>query len=283
MSKLKRINLGYVFITPFFLFIMLLSVYPMLNAVKLSFLNEQERFVGVVNFIRAFQDPIFRESVVHSIWFVVVSVVMHMGLGLILAVFLDQPMNRYYRVTIRTLILMPWAMPPVIVAVIWRIIFHPQLSPILAILEIKGAKWTLLSSPRTSLVGITIANIWFSLPFYMLIIMAGLQTIPQELYEAAAIDGAGAIQRFCWITIPGVRDIVVTLAIFDTIGSFILFDLSFVMTGGGPLTSSEVLPTYIYKVAFTRWEFNYGAAISILMFLIMLGFCSTLYLLYRRD
>ena len=287
MLKISRNSnsLGYLFVGPAILFILCLSIYPMINAITISFLDKQGSFVGINNFVKAFYDPIFKESSINSIKFVVISVVMHMTLAMALALFFTQSMNYYYRLIVRTLVLMAWAVPPAIVATIWRIMYNPQLSFMKVIEKLFGGvnfEWALLAYPNTSLIGITIANIWFSLPLYMLMMMAALQTIPKEFYEAAKIDGANAIGRFLWITLPGIRNILITLATFDLIGSFVIFELSFIMTGGGPLTSSEVLPTYIYKVAFTRWDFNYGAAMSVIMFIALLTLSLLLNSL-RRD
>lgn len=283
-TGLKRINIGYVFIAPAVLFLMLISFYPMLDAFKMSFFDEDGRFIGVYNFIRASRNPLFINALLHTLYFTAVSVIFHLGLGLLLAILLTQ-LKGHYRTGIRTIVMLAWAIPPAIVAVIWRILYHPNLSFVPIILKSLGLgsfKWQLLANPHTSLAAVVIANIWFALPFYMLMILAGLQAIPKELYEAATVDGAGAINCFRWITVPGVRNIMVTLAIFDTIGCFVFFDLVFLMTKGGPVDSSEVLPTYIYKIAFTRLEFNYAAAMSVMMFFLITILCGLLYLLKRR-
>jgi len=144
-------------------------------------------------------------------------------------------------------------------------------------------EWTLLANPNWALMAVIIANTWFALPFYMLMILASLQAIPKQLYEAASIDGAGIFHRFRFVTIPQLRNTLITLTIFDFIGAFVFFDLIWIMTGGGPVNSTEVLATYAYRLAFERFDFGYSAAVAVLMFLVMIAFSSVLVPLMQRD
>jgi len=286
LRRMCKINIaalrGYIFILPALSFIVLLSVYPMLVSFQMAFTDTGGSFVGIKHFVRVSRDPLFSKAFVNTLCFVSASVVMYVVLGLALAILLDQPLNRYYRVVMRTLIMVSWAMPPAVVAIIWRLVFHPQLS-FLRAFGFTGGWWSLLTRPQTSLLGVIMANVWFALPFYMLIIAAGLQTVPKTLYEAAAVDGANIVQQFFYITLPAIRHLLVTVAIFATIGCFTLFELVFLMTRGGPVNSSEVLATYIYKTAFMRFDLSGAAAMATIMFVSMLAICLFLYLLAGRE
>ncbi len=276
---------GYAFVLPGVLYLGIMSLYPMLYVFQLSLYDKQDEFIGIGNFIKAFNDPLFLLSVKQSFIFVVLSAVCHVCLGLLIAVLLNQPMNRLFRNTMRSLIMMPWAITPVVVAVIWRLLYNPHLSIIPSVLESLGLniQWMLLASPTLALPAVTVANIWFSLPFYMLMLLASLQAIPGELYEAAGIDGANIFQRFRFVTIPHLRNILITLFLFDFIGAFVFFDLIWVMTKGGPANRTEVMATYAYRQAFERFDFGYSAAVAVLMFLIMLVCSLGLLLLMRRE
>jgi len=281
----RRLNAGYLFVAPALLYLVVMSVYPMLYVFQLSLYNKSEEFVGLANFVRALQDSLFLLTVRQSLVFVLLSAVAHVGLGLLLAVLLNQPMNNLFRSTMRSLIMMPWAITPVVVAVIWRLLYNPHLSIVPTVLKSLGfnVRWMLLGDPTWALPAVVLANVWFSLPFYMLMLLASLQGIPKELYEAASIDGANVLQRFTHITVAHVRNILITLLLFDVIGAFVFFDLIWVMTKGGPVNSTEVMATYAYRQAFTRFDFGYSAAVAVLMFLIMLVCSLGLLLLMRRE
>jgi multiple sugar transport system permease protein len=280
-----RVSGGYLFILPGLLYLVIMSVYPMAYVFQLSLYNKADQFIGLGNFVRAFKDALFLLTVKQSLIFVVLSAGFHVGLGLMVAILLNQRMNPLFRSAMRSLIMMPWAITPVVVAVIWRLLYNPHLSIIPNILNSLGlnVQWMLLGSPTLALPAVTVANIWFSLPFYMLMLLASLQAIPGELYEAASIDGANVFQRFRFVTIPQLRNILVTLILFDFIGAFVFFDLIWVMTKGGPANRTEVMATYAYRMAFERFDFGYSAALAVLMFLIMLVCSLGLLLLMRRE
>jgi multiple sugar transport system permease protein len=281
----KRLNGGYLFILPGLLYLTIMSLYPMAYVFKLSLFDKKDLFIGLGNFVRAFQDALFLQTVQQSIIFVLLSATFHVALGLFLAILLNQKMNPIYRVVIRSLILIPWAITPVVVAVIWRLIYNPHLSIIPEILKSLGIniQWMLLANPTWALPAVALANIWFSLPFYMLMILASLQSIPGEIYEAANIDGANIFQRLRYVTIPHLRNILVTLLLFDFIGAFVFFELIWVMTKGGPANRTEVMATYAYRMAFERFDFGYASAVAVIMFLIMLICCLGVLMIMRKE
>jgi multiple sugar transport system permease protein len=276
---------AYPFLLPGLLYLAVMSVYPMLYVFNLSLYDKADRFIGLGNFARAFYDPLFLQTVKQSLIFVVLSAAFHVSLGLLIAILLNQPMNPLFRGAMRSLIMMPWAITPVVVAVIWRLIYNPHLSIIPSIFKSVGLniRWALLADPTWALPAVAVANIWFSTPFYMLMLLASLQAIPDELHEAASMDGANVFQRFRFVTVPYLRNILVTLFMFDFIGAFVFFDLIWVMTKGGPVNRTEVMATYAYRMAFERFDFGYSAALAVLMFLIMLVCSLGLLIFMRRE
>lgn len=276
---------AYLMLLPALLFITIAATYPMLEVFRISLYKEPGQFVGLENFITALGDPIFRLTLKQTIIFVVISAIFHVGLGLLVALLLNEPMHPVFRIVMRSVIMLPWAVTPVVVGVIWRLLYNPYLSVIPATLSVFGleVEWALLANPRWALMAVAVANIWFALPFYMLMVLASLQAIPTELYDAASIDGADVFQRFRFVTVPQLRNTLITLTIFDFIGAFVFFDLIWIMTGGGPVNSTEVLATYAYRLAFERFNFGYSAAVAVLMFLVMIVFSSALVLLMQRD
>ncbi len=281
----RRVSGGYWFVAPAILYFLLLSVYPMIDVIRMSLYSKTGIFSGIANFQRAVHDPLFLTALRQTIIFAGLSALFHIGIGLMLATILNQPMNRLFRTIARSVIMLPWSITPVVVAVMWRLIYHPHLSIVPTILEGLGfnISWALLASPQWALPAVTVANIWFSLPFYMLMILAAIQGISPELYEAASMDGATPFGCFRFVTLPGIRNTLVTLSIFDIVGAFIFFDLIWIMTRGGPMNSTEVLATYSYKMAFVRHDFGYASTIALLMFLVMLVISSMLLLLVRRE
>jgi len=245
-------------------------------------------FVGISHFVAVLSDDIARMSAWNMVVFIVVSTVAHLGLGVGISLVLMSVPNKKFRDLIQACILIPWAVPPVVVGFLWRIIYQPQFSPIsvlastlLGVSEISGLD--LLSRPNSALMGVIIANIWSVTPFYMLMILARLQNIPLEILNAAAIDGANGFQQFAYVTLPELKGTLGTLAIFDIIGTSVYFDLIWVMTKGGPGLSSEVLATYIYKQAFQKFEFGRASAAGLLLFVIIMVVSSIVAVITRED
>ncbi len=280
-----RASGAYLFVLPALLYLTVVSVYPMAYVFKISLYNKLEKFVGLGNYVRALRDPVFFLGLRQTVIFVVLSTSCHIGLGVLVAVLLNQPMNRLFRNVVRSLIMLPWAVTPVVVGVIWRLLYNPHLSIIASILGSLGlhTRWMPLASTTWALPAVAAANIWFAMPFYMLMLLASLQGIAPELYEAASIDGANMLQRFWHVTMPRLRGTIVTLTMFDFVGAFVFFDLVWTMTRGGPVDSTEVLATYAYRLAFEQFNFGYSAAVAVLMFLAMLVFCLALLPFMQRD
>ncbi|MBL8160450.1 MAG: sugar ABC transporter permease [Anaerolineae bacterium] len=208
-----------------------------------------------------------------AVW-TAVNVIFHFVLGMALALIMNQKIR--FKGLYRALIVVPWAIPGVIVALTWRQEFHAQYGFVNALISAFGGQpisW--LDDPTAAFIAVIFVNIWLGVPFYMVMILGGLQSINPEYYEAAQMDGASAVQRFRGITIPLLRPILIPAVTLDVIWTFNKADLIFIMTGGGPQESTNILVTALYNAAFgpaATSEFGFAAAFSIIIFIILFFF-----------
>ncbi len=227
-------------------------------------------FVGFENYQTVLGDPAFRRVFVNSMIFVGVNVAAQLGLGLLVALYFSMSFpGAHY---LRGLLLAAWMLPALVVGALWKWIFATEYGVanfLLRALGLVSAPVYWLSDPAVTLTSVTIANIWFGMPFCMILIAAALTTIPQEQYEAAALDGAGPIARFRFITLPALRPTLLAVACLATIYTMRAFDLIFAMTQGGPLDSSNVLPLLSYQFSFQQFRFGLGAAVATFAFVIV--------------
>jgi multiple sugar transport system permease protein len=227
-------------------------------------------WVGLDNYREVIADPSFRAVAVNSLVFVGANVVAQLGLGLAVALFFSQRFPGVH--LLRGLLLAAWMLPALVVGALWKWLFATQYGIVnfaLIALGIVREPVHWLADPSLSLLSVTIANVWFGMPFSMILISAALTGIPLEPYEAAAIDGAGPVQRFRYITLPALTPALFAIACLITIYTMRAFDLIFAMTGGGPLDSSNVLPLYSWQFTFQQFRFGIGAAIGTFAFLIV--------------
>jgi ABC-type sugar transport system permease subunit len=237
-------------------------------------------FVGLGNYITILHDARFWQALGHTALFTVISVSVELSLGLLLAL----AMNRAFRGRgiVRAAVLVPWAIPTVVAALLWRFIFDSQAGIANVVLSDVGLLhhplvWFVRAS--TAWVPVILADVWKTTPFVALLLLAGLQSIDQELYEAAATDGASAWWQLTRITIPLLKPAILVALIFRTLDAFRVFDLIYVMTGGGPGTSTEPVALYTFNALLQNLEFGYGAALSVIVFLVTFG----LAMLYMRG
>jgi multiple sugar transport system permease protein len=269
---------AYTFLAPALLLLLALLVYPLGQVIRMSFFDvtpRAERWVGLENYRRLLANPAFWDAFLHTVWFTLGTVALHLGIGMALALLLHSRIDARVRNVFRGLLIVPWLFAPTVAGMIWVLILNPFgiLNGFLAALGILGASETInwLGSPSTSLLAVTAVNVWRAFPFAMVMLLAGLQAIPDELYEAAAIDGSGPLQKFRFVTLPSLRGVILTMALLDFIWTFRSFDLVYVMTGGGPVESSQVLATSIYFDAFQKFQFGYASAEAIAMLVILLA------------
>ncbi|MBI4495776.1 MAG: sugar ABC transporter permease [Deltaproteobacteria bacterium] len=222
------------------------------------------RFSGLANYRDLIADDRFWNSVMVQFRLSTATVVAQLLLGLGLALLLNRPLP--FRELIRTGFIVPMVLPPIVVAIIWKILFTPLLTPLNLLtvpLEVQQPSW--LTDPTFALWTIVVADVWQWTPFTTLILVAALQMMPQEPFEAALVDGASAWQRFLWIVLPLLKPALVVAGLFRLIDSFKAFPLIFVMTGGGPGVSTEPTNYYSYSQAFTHTFIGYSSAMIIVM------------------
>jgi multiple sugar transport system permease protein len=227
-------------------------------------------FIGFSNYKQLLGDTNFKISFVNSILFMLISVPVTLFISVLIAVALNQGI-RFVKV-FRTAVFLPYVTATIAVAAVWQLIFNPSLGPINGTLLSLGIEnppgW--LSSPSWALVSVSIVYIWHSIGYYMILFLAGLQSIPDYLYEAADLDGAGKISKFFNITLPMLSPVLFFTMIIGVINSFKVFDLIYVLTGGGPGRSTHVLVYDIYNTAFKQFEYGYASAMAYVLFLVIL-------------
>jgi multiple sugar transport system permease protein len=230
-------------------------------------------FTGAANFVEAAYDPRVRAAVAHTVGFAAVSVALEIVLGLALAVAMHAVVRG--RGLFRTAALLPWAIPTVVAALVWRFIFDAQAGILTTSLRragIVGPSFDWFVHPLAAWVPIVAADVWKTTPFVALLLLAGLQTIDPALDDAARVDGAGPFRRFVTITLPLLAPAMVVAAAFRTLDALRLFDLVYVLTGGGPGTATEPLSMYAFITLMQRLRFGYGSALSITVFLLTFAF-----------
>jgi ABC-type sugar transport system permease subunit len=224
-------------------------------------------FVGLDNYLEAVGDQRFREALVHTLLFTVASVTLELALGCVLAL----AMNRAFRGRglVRAAILVPWAIPTVVAALIWRFMFDGDSGIVNAALASVGVTPPVWFVDRfAAWVPVVLGDVWKETPFVALLLLAGLQGIDPSLYEAARIDGASAWRQFRHITLPLLKPALLVALIFRTRDAFRVFDLVYVMTGGGPGTATEPIALYTFTSLLQNLRFGYGSALSVLVFLV---------------
>ncbi|MGH7264252.1 MAG: carbohydrate ABC transporter permease [Candidatus Rokuibacteriota bacterium] len=221
---------------------------------------------------KAFADPVLAQTFRNTFAFVGWSLVGHLLLGLALALALNQALPG--QTVFRLIALVPWTIPDVVAGIVFRWILNPihgSLNPLLAgLLPGFPSDFSWLSSPALAFPSVILANVWRGYALVMVMLLAGLMAIPQELYEAAAVDGAGRLRRFAHVTLPGLRTIILIALALDMVWEFRRFALVMTMTSGGPGTLTEVLSTLVYKSYFQFFTFEYASAMAILMSVVLL-------------
>jgi ABC-type sugar transport system permease subunit len=261
------------YILPSLFFVALFSIYPICESVRLSFYRLilmlpwlGEKFVGLDNYRDLATDPVALHSLAITLAFVAATASMEVLLGLGMALVLNESFRG--RGLLRAVVLIPWAIPTVVSSQMWRYVFNDRYGLFNFLLFGRSTELYLAPLADTHLApaAIVFADVWKTSSFAALIILAGLQTIPDELYEAAAIDGAAAWQKFRRVTLPLLRPALLLALLFRTIDAFKVFDLVFVMTQGGPADATNVLQFYGYKKTFAEGMIGYGSAISVGVF-----------------
>ena len=275
--------LPYVLLAPTVVVLLLLTIYPLIYAVMVS-LQTRAGDWTTSNFSRLLEDRFFVVALWQTLVYTLSALVVEFILGLGLALLLDGSIRA--RNLWRVLLLVPVMLPPVVVAVIWRLIYNPSFGVINGTLTswgVDASRLTWTASPALALPAVIMVDIWQWTPFMFLILLAGLQAIPQEPYEAARIDGSNHWQTFWHITFPLLKPAILIALLLRTMDLLRIFDQVFILTQGGPGFATETISLYIYKTAFRFFDFGYAAAMSFVL-LVLVNLISIGYIrLLRRQ
>ena len=265
-------------VLPAFLIFAAFVLYPVILTVIASFQefglsSERREFVGLRNYAEMLGDPVFWRSLWNNVFILVGSVVVQVGLGTVIAAIMDRAIHRFGGL-FRTLIFAPMVMSMVAVSLLWSMIYHPVFGMVTRAGDALGlppSELGILGDPDVVMWAILGVACWQYTGFVMVIVFAGMQAIPEDLYQSAKLDGAGPVSRFFAITLPGVRNVIVVAILLTAIGAFKVFDLIYVLTAGGPGNASEVLGTYIYSASFTLERMGYASAIAVVLLAIAIA------------
>ncbi|WP_239617555.1 carbohydrate ABC transporter permease [Cohnella mopanensis] len=276
-----------IFFVPSLIVLAVTVIYPLVYSLIMSFTNASLKkqgfgeFIGLDNYIKAFKDTYFIDSGWNTIVFTVIVVTLEFLFGLAVALLLNR-IKRGKKIFF-TIIIVPMLITPVAVGLIWRLLLHPDLGIVnylLGLIGVEGQAW--LGDAKLAMMTVVLVDIWHQLPFMILLLLAGLVSLPGEPYEAATIDGAGRFQTFLHVTLPLMKETIVVAVLFRVITAIKTYDLIYVLTKGGPGTTTEVISYHIYKQAYTFLNTGYSSAMSYLL-LIVIMLISTLFVRVSRG
>ncbi len=269
----RRERQAWALLLPMLIIMLAVTGYPLLSTVRLSFTDailtghaSAPRWVGWENFRYVFTDPDFGDAFWRTLYFTLVSVGIEIVLGVLVALLLDR--DFYGRSFARAMIVLPWALPTIVNAMLWRLIYNPEFGSFNAVLSQLGLidsyrSW--LGDPDMAMNMVILADVWKNYPLVALIVLAALQTIPRELYQAAAIDGAGPWTRFWKITFPHILGPLTVALILRMIEAFKVFDIIYVMTRGGPADSTKTVSFFVYQESFSYLRAGSGASYALVV------------------
>lgn len=287
LQDFKRKCEPYLYLSPTILLMLLLLVVPIFMVIRYSFydnviVNKNPIFVGLENFGKVLTNKTFLVAVKNTLFFVGGSVIVHLVLGMTYAMLLNTKyLGTKVKAIFRLIFVLPWIFTASIIAILWKMMLNPNgiINYLLQILNLTGTQIEWLGSRDFALISVTVINIWAGYPFYMISILAGLQGISSDLYEASAIDGANIVQNFFCITIPQLKPILISLLMLDFVWTIQQFALIWMTTGGGPINATEMISTFIYKQGFSKYQYSQASASAV----ILLICCSIIAVFYVRH
>jgi multiple sugar transport system permease protein len=285
----RESSLGVILMLPGAFLLMVFMAYPFFLGIWLSLTDSSigrglGQFIGLRNFKDLLTDTIFHQTAWNTLIYAMVTVPFKAALGLGLALILNNHMK--FSNPIRAAVMMPWIVPTALSTLGWFMIFDPVFSPFSWLFKNLGLIKTninFLGDPRLAIASVCLANIWRGVPFFGITILAGLQAVPNELHEAAAIDGAGLWHRFRHVTVPHIKGVVLIASLLSVIWTFADFQLIYVLTKGGPANQTHIFGTYAYQIGLSATEIGMGAAIALYMFPILSVFAVILLVYLRRE
>ena len=272
MRRTRPTERPFLFVIPVLALMGTVAFYPLVSTFRLSLRDELpifqiSRFVGFSHYVELWYDQRFWHSLSNTLYFAIVSVALEVLLGLGAALLLQRVFPG--RGLVRALVLSPWFVPTVVAARMWEWMYNPQLGVLNFLLQqggffTEGINW--LGQPSVALHAAILADVWKTAPFAALLVLAGLQTIPPDLYQAARVDGARSVQAFWHITLPLLTPVLGLAVLFRMLDALRVFDIVYVLTGGGPANTTETLSIYAYRLSFQTLQFGLGAAVAVVIF-----------------
>ena len=273
MESWRQKRERWLLLAPALIILSAVTVSPLLQTAWLSFTDKQitsrsetVSWIGLENYSYALTDPDFHSALWRTLYFTVVSVGLETVIAIVVALFLD--LNFRGRNILRTLIILPWAMPTIVNATMWRLIFHPEygaLNAALTQLGLADSYRSWLGDAHTAMNMIILADVWKNYPLIAFVVLAALQTIPTDLFEAAKVDGANAWQRFWTIILPSILGPLLVVVVLRTIEAFRVFDIVYVMTRGGPADATKTASFFVYQEIFAYMRAGSGASYAVVV------------------
>lgn len=288
-TRIREIRYAYLLLAPTLLVLLFVIVYPFITSIQITFtdktLGAQGEFLGIQNYLKLIKDDQFRFAFVNSFSYTFYCVLIKLIIGMITALLLNQAFRG--KGIVRAVIILPWAVSPFISALTWRWIFDDMsgvLNLMLKKLPLITETIYWLSDPNLAMKSIIIASVWQGYPFYTMMILAGLVTIPHELYEASAIDGASPFRQYLHITLPGLKNVLLITVMLSTIWTFNNFQYVYTLTRGGPAGLTHILATLTFKYGIEQRNISLGATVSVMaipIFVVLSVYLTRIML--RRD
>ena len=283
----KRQLTPYAYLFPTIILLFILLLIPIIMVVCYSLydnviVNKNPVFVGLENYKTVLTDPNFHVAIRNTLFFVVVSIVAHMLIGMIFALVLNtRYLGRRTKGIFRVIYALPWMFTASVIAILWRVMLDPNgvINYLIQTLHLSADTIEFLASRDVALKSVTLINIWSGYPFYMISILAGLQGISIDLYEAAALDGADSIQTYFRITLPQLKPILISLIMLDFVWTLQQFALIWMTTGGGLVNATETVSTYIYKQGFSKYQYSLASTGAVILLIL----CTVIGIFYVRQ
>jgi multiple sugar transport system permease protein len=278
------------YLLPALIGILFIYAYPIISSIYNSFMDynvsrsPDATYNGIANYLKLFSDPMFPKIIKNTLIYVVLSVFIQFLLGFLLAMLLVKrfPGKSVYQ----SIVFIPWAVAGFLIAIMFKWMFNAQwgvINDLLIKLGILDQAYPFLSSPDTSLYTAVVASVWYGLPFFAIMILASLQSIPADLYEAADLDGAHKLRQFWSITVPYIKPTLILTVLLRIIWMFNSGDLIYIMTAGGPANSSHILPTYLFEKAFISLDFGLASAVAAITVAFLIVFTVTYLLITKFE
>ncbi len=268
IRRLKHSLAPYALISPYVLYLLIIVGFPLVFSLLLTMhrwnMLSPMRWIGGANFSMLVSDPLFWKSLANTIRFLLLHVPLQVCVALVLAEILNRPLKA--RAFFRAAFFLPVVISGVVVTILWKQLYATEnglFNELLLLMGLGRVEW--LTNPLIAMPAIAIMATWKNVGLYVILLLAGLQSIPRQVYEAAHIDGAGPVKQFLYITIPMLNPVLMTIIILSTINGFSLFIEPYVMTGGGPVNSTLSMNLYMYKQAFDFYKMGYAASLGFVL------------------